>query len=80
MPPVAIICSDREILEARLRADLKVYGDTVARLLLETSGDAFNKAYERAELARRAFRAAQKRLSAHLAKHRCEPVRSRKRR
>lgn len=66
------VCKDSEILKARLHADVKVYGDSVARLIL-ANGDVLHEAYERAELARRALKSAKKRLNQHLAEHHCEP-------
>ena len=69
------------MLKARLDADVKVYGDSVARLILasddaskKASDDASKKAYARAKLARRAFKSAKKLLNQHIAEHHCEPT------
>ena len=67
-----IVCKDSEILQSRLHADLMVYADSVARLILATE-DAFKKDYERAKRAKRAFKLAKKQLDQHITKHHCEP-------
>jgi hypothetical protein len=63
-------CKTREILRARVRADLKVYADAV-NALQRSLGQDFKKARKDAERARLAFEAASKKLSDHLASHRC---------
>jgi phosphoglycerate-specific signal transduction histidine kinase len=73
MPPD--VCKDSEMLRARLGADARVYGDAVARLVLAT-GDAFKQAYERARMARRACRLAEKRLKEHTEQHHCESAKT----
>jgi len=63
-------CKARDILKARVRADLKVYADAV-NTLQRSVGQDFKKAQRDAERARLAFEAASKKLSDHVASHRC---------
>jgi hypothetical protein len=63
-------CKVREILKARVRADLKVYGGAV-NVLQRSMGQEFKVAHRNAERARLAFEAASKKLADHLAQHRC---------
>jgi translation elongation factor EF-Tu-like GTPase len=64
-------CKTREILRARLRADLKVYADSRA-VLQRSMGVTFEKAHLRVETARRAYQVARRKLNDHLATHGCE--------
>jgi hypothetical protein len=64
-------CKDREMLKGRLRADLKIYTECVARLNVNLGAD-FEKTRERAESARLAFEGARDLLSKHVASHGCE--------
>jgi len=63
-------CKAREILKARVRADLKVYGDAV-NTLQRSMGRDFKKAHANAERARLAFETASKKLADHVASHGC---------
>jgi hypothetical protein len=75
-------CKDRNILKARLRADLKVYADSIALLqqesmaalvaLHEDSKEGFEKAHRLAEHARLAYKSARRKLDQHIAAHDCE--------
>ena len=67
----ASICKELEILKARLHADLRVYGDCAARLILETGAE-FETAYERARRAKQAYDEARQRLNEHASQHCCE--------
>ena len=64
-------CKTREILKARLRADLKVYADSIA-VLQRSLGKTFEKAHLRVESARRAYQVARTKLSNHSVTHGCE--------
>jgi hypothetical protein len=64
-------CKTHEILKARLRADLKVYADTIA-VLQRSLGNTFEKAHLRVESARRAYQVARRKLNDHSATHGCE--------
>jgi hypothetical protein len=63
-------CKTRDILKARLRADLKVYADATAALQRNVGND-FEKAHLRGESARRAYEVARKKLNEHIASHGC---------
>ena len=63
-------CKTREILRARLRADLKVYADSIA-VLQRSVGKAFEKAHLRVESARRSYQVARRKMNDHLASHGC---------
>jgi hypothetical protein len=63
-------CKAREILKTRLRADLKVYADSV-QTLQRSLGKSFAKAQRDAERARLAFETASKKLADHVATHGC---------
>ena len=63
-------CKTREILKARLRADLKVYADAIAGLQQNT-GKNFEKAHKRADSARRIYEVARKKLNEHTVSHGC---------
>ena len=63
-------CKAREILKARVRADLKVYADAVSALHRNVGRD-FTKAHQYAERARMAFEAGSKKLADHLKSHGC---------
>jgi hypothetical protein len=69
-PGKAPSCTDRQILRARLRADLRVYVDAVAWLDQATGKD-FEKAFKHAEEARRAFLAAREKVNRHITSHGC---------
>ncbi|HEV8414710.1 MAG TPA: hypothetical protein VGQ49_14035 [Bryobacteraceae bacterium] len=74
-------CKTREMLKARVRAELKVYGDAIAMLqkhsidalsaLQDTSGS-FEKAHELAEHAKLAYQVSRQALDDHIASHGCE--------
>jgi hypothetical protein len=67
-------CKNREILNDRMRADLRVYRDAVAALEAASLGSAaktFDKAVKNAGIAQRAFEAARERLNQHTAEHGC---------
>ena len=66
----ALACKSREILKARLRADLKVYADAIAGLQ-QSTGKNFEKAHKRADSARRIYEVARKKLNDHIASHGC---------
>jgi len=63
-------CRAREILQARVRADLKVYAEAV-NSLQRSVGPEFKKSQKAAERARLAFETAGKKLADHLASHKC---------
>ena len=63
-------CKTRDILKARLRADLKVYADATAALQRNVGKD-FERAHLRVESARRAYEVARKKLNEHIASHGC---------
>jgi hypothetical protein len=69
-PAKAPSCVNREILKARLRADLKVYADAVA-VLEGNVGRGFENAHKKAEHARLAYQAARQKLKEHTASHGC---------
>ena len=73
-------CKTGLMLKARVRADLKVYGDAIAVLqkysiaalsALEGPGS-FKKGQELAERARLAYQVSRQRLNDHIAAHGCE--------
>lgn len=74
------LCKTREMLKARARAELKVYGDAIALLqkhsiaalaALEDPSEGFQKAQELAEHARLAYQSARRKLDDHVASHGC---------
>jgi hypothetical protein len=75
-------CKDRDILKARLRADLKVYADAIAVLqecsieaitaLQENSKEGFERAHRLAEHARLTYKSSRRKLDQHIATHGCE--------
>ena len=69
-PAKAPSCKSREILKARLRADLKVYRDAVVALQ-ESSGPDFREAHHKAEHSRLAYEAARDKFNAHVTSHGC---------
>ena len=66
LPP----CKSREILKARLRADLKVYADAIAALQ-QNMGKNFEKFHQRAESSRRIYQAARDKFNEHVESHGC---------
>lgn len=64
-------CSDRELLETRYRADLRVYLDAARRLDSALLSPDFSAAQEHANQARRAFEDARSRLKLHIKEHAC---------
>jgi hypothetical protein len=70
MQPAPARCPEREILEARFHADLRVYCDAVNRLD-SCSCEDFNVTYEAAERASLAFENACAALNKHIAEHGC---------
>jgi hypothetical protein len=76
MQPAAAGCPEREILEARFQADVRVYHDAINRLhdainTLDFSSEDFNVVYEDAERARAAFENARAKLNTHIGEHGC---------
>ena len=75
-------CKDREILGARLRADLRVYADAIAVLeqrsiealtaLEVNTTEGFEKAHRLAEHAQLAYQDSRKKLNRHIAAHGCD--------
>ena len=72
-PAKANVCKSRDMLKARLRADLRVYRDAVVALQ-ESTGPDFREAHHKAEHARLAYEAARDRFNAHVASHGCIDV------
>jgi hypothetical protein len=70
MQPAPARCSEREILEARYHADVRVYLDAVYRLD-SCSREDFNVVWEDAKRARTAFENARSALNKHIAEHGC---------
>jgi len=70
-PKPVLDCKTHEMLKGRMRADLRVYRDSVDALE-EHSGEGFEKAHKRAEIARIAYQAARDRFNMHVSSHRCE--------
>ena len=66
----APFCRDRDMLSARLRADLKVYREAVSALQSSIGKD-FKQTHERAEHARLAYEAARQALLSHIESHGC---------
>ncbi len=72
-------CKDREILRARLRADVRVYAGAIAVLQQRSiesltaseanSTENFEKAHRLAEHARLAYQDSRKKLNQHIAAH-----------
>lgn len=74
-------CKTRKMLKARVRAELKVYGDAIAILqkhaisalsAVDNPSDGFKKAQELAEHARLAYQNSRQTLDDHIASHGCE--------
>lgn len=65
-------CQDRQILQDRMRADLRVYRQAVVALELEPSPEEFPVVHKNMERARLAYEAARATLEAHIAIHGCE--------
>jgi hypothetical protein len=74
-------CKTREMLQARVRAELKAYGDAIAVLqqhsiaalsALDDPGKGFKKAQELAERARLAYHVSRQKLDDHVASHGCD--------
>lgn len=63
-------CEGRQILQSRMRADLKVYKEAVVSLDMD-SGEQFSKVQQAAERARLAYEAAREKFSEHIASHGC---------
>jgi hypothetical protein len=63
-------CKNRQILQSRLRADVKVYADAISALQ-QSMGKGFEKAHLRVESARRAYQVARKKLTDHIETHGC---------
>ena len=70
MQPAPQLCKEREILEGRHRADLKIYLDAVGRLE-RSLGEEFERAYSYAERARLACEESRMALYEHITAHRC---------
>jgi len=65
-------CKDRQILHDRMRADLRVYRQSVVALELEPAPEEFPRVHRDAERARLAYEAARATLDAHIAVHGCQ--------
>jgi hypothetical protein len=73
-------CKTRDILKARTRAELKVYGDAIAVLQKQAIAGlsalddpaGFRKAQELAERAKLAYEVSRQKLDDHIASHGCE--------
>lgn len=74
-------CNTREILKARVRAELKVYADAITVLqkhsiaalaALDDRKGGFKKAQALAERARLAYQISRQKLDDHIASHGCE--------
>jgi hypothetical protein len=70
MQPAPARCREREILEARYHADVRVYLNAAYRLD-SCSREDFDVVYEDAERAKLAFENARARLNQHIAEHGC---------
>jgi hypothetical protein len=70
MAPAESACKELDLLKSRYHADLRVYIDAAICLENLESAD-FEKAFEHAERARRAFEDARSRLNEHVSIHRC---------
>ncbi len=64
-------CRQHEVLQGRLRADIRVYVE-VTRRLESCNTDDFEQIYRAAESARLAFLRAREALKVHIALHGCE--------
>lgn len=64
-------CQDRDLLKARMRADLRVYHEAVLDLQ-QSVGEQFKMSRQRLERARLAYESASRTLLSHLASHGCE--------
>lgn len=73
MRSIARLCKERDILEGRHRADLRIYLDAVGRLE-RSLGEEFERAYRYAERARLAYEEARITLSEHIEAHGCGSV------
>ena len=80
-PRMSAQCETREMLKARVRAELRVYGDAVAVLqkhaldalsVLVDPSKGFKKARELAEHARLAYLDSRRKLEDHIASHSCD--------
>jgi len=80
-PAMSQRCKTREMLKARVRADLKTYGDAIAILqkhsiaalsALDDPSQGFRKAQELAERTRLAYHVSRQKLEDHIAAHGCE--------
>jgi len=79
---MSVRCKDREILKARMRADMKVYAQAIAVLqqrsisalnaLRKDTRAGFQKAQRLAEHARLAYEDSRAKLNKHIAAHGCE--------
>ena len=65
-------CTDRQILNDRMRADLRVYRQAVIDLELQAGEKRFPIAHKNLERARLAYEASRATLEAHVAIHGCE--------
>jgi len=73
-------CKTEEMLKSRVRAELKVYADSIAVLqqysiaalaALDNTRECFQKAHKLAEHARLAYQASRHHLDQHIATHGC---------
>ena len=71
MQPPPAPCKEREILERRCGADLKLYLSAVKTLEHPVYKRDFDQAYKNADLAKSGFEKAREALNAHLASHGC---------
>ena len=67
-------CNDREVLRARVRADLKVYREAVKGLEEEAVkvNGAVEKAFKNARIAQDAYELARMRFEDHVESHGCD--------
>ena len=70
MQPALAGCRERQILESRFRADVKLYLDLVNRLDPDSAKD-FDTFYEAVATARLEVRDSLSALNAHIVEHRC---------
>jgi len=68
---VSTECSEQRKLRARYLAVLRAYGQTVPALDAASTSDAFEEAYERADVLRLLFVHARSDLDSHIREHGC---------
>jgi hypothetical protein len=65
-------CKDRQMLQDRMRADLRIYRQAVVALELEAGGQHFSAVHKNAERARLAYEASRATLDTHISVHSCQ--------